>query len=170
MAVDTSSRTSAALLRVLLHERLGRDPEYVPMGPSLQSMLEAADAALLIGDPALYSDDGFQRLDLGEEWTRRTGLPFVFAFWAGREGVLDAAGVARLQEARRAGEGALGTIASSYNGLGSARAVLNELYLRSNIVYDLGEAELMGLREFFRRAHARGIVPRVPELRFHGHP
>jgi chorismate dehydratase len=172
VAVDTSSRTSAALLRVLLHERLGRDPEYVPMGPSLPSMLEAADAALLIGDPALYCEDRFERLDLGEEWTRRTGLPFVFAFWAGRPGSITAEGVARLQEARHAGQGALATIASSYNGQGSdaGRTALNLSYLRTNIVYDLREAELEGLREFLRRAHRRGLVPRVPELRFHGHP
>ena len=46
-------------------------------------MLEAADAALVIGDPALYLDTDVPRLDLGEEWQRRTGLPFVYAFWAG---------------------------------------------------------------------------------------
>ena len=58
VAVDTSSRTSAALVRVLLRERLGRDPEYAPMPPDVPSMLNSADAALVIGDPALYYDGG----------------------------------------------------------------------------------------------------------------
>src|SRR5262249_53051898 len=79
VAVDTSSRTSAALVKILLHERLGGDLEYVPMGPSLDDMLAAADAALLIGDPALYAASDVPRLDLGEEWTKATGLPFVYS-------------------------------------------------------------------------------------------
>jgi predicted solute-binding protein len=83
VAVDTSSRTSAALVRVLLRDRLGRDPEYAPMPPDVPAMLNSADAALVIGDPALYYDGEAARLDLGAEWTERTGRPFVYAFWAG---------------------------------------------------------------------------------------
>jgi len=169
VALDLSSRTSVALAKILLRERLGRDPEYVSMGPPVESMLDAADAALVIGDPALYFRGEAERLDLGEEWTARTGLPFVFAFWAGRPGVVDAAGVARLQEALRAGRGAVPEIAAQYNGLGAGRGAESEAYLRRNIVFDLGEAERAGLREFYRRAHALGLIPRVPELRFHGH-
>lgn len=170
VALDTSSRTSVALTKVLLRETLGRDPEYVAMPPSLPTMLAEADAALLIGDPALYEESEWGRLDLGEEWTRRTGLPFVYAFWAGPKGAVTPADVARLQAAREAGRHAVAAIASSYNGHVPERAALNESYLRSNMVYDLGEGELAGLREFFRRAHALGLLPRVPELRFHGHP
>lgn len=169
VAVDTSSRTSAALVRVLLRERLGRDPEFAPMPPDVPVMLNAADAALIIGDPALYYDGDATRLDLGAEWTARTGRPFVYAFWAGRPGVADKADVARLQKALAAGLGALGQIAASYNGHPD-RAMLNEAYLRGNISYDLGEEELAGLREFYARAHARELIARIPELRFHGHP
>ena len=86
VALDTSSRASVGLVRVLLHARLGRDPEYVPMAPRLDAMLGEADAALLIGDPALDLESDVARLDLGEEWTRLTGLPFVYAFWAGPAG------------------------------------------------------------------------------------
>ncbi len=75
VALDTSSRTSLALVKVLLHQRLGRDPEYLPMPPSLPDMLKAADAALLIGDPSFYFEGEIPRLDLGEEWARVTGLP-----------------------------------------------------------------------------------------------
>ena len=169
VAVDTSSRTSAALVRVLLRERLGHDPEYAPMPPDVPTMLNAADAALVIGDPALYYDGDASRLDLGAEWTERTGRPFVYAFWAGRPGVLSAVDVTRLQSALAAGLGALAHIASSYNGH-PERASLNEAYLRGNISFALGEAELGGLSEFYTRSHARGLIARVPELRFHGHP
>jgi predicted solute-binding protein len=131
-------------------------------------MLAGADAALVIGDHALYFDGPVDRLDLGQEWLARTGLPFVFAFWAGPAGVVTPAGVVRLQAALAEGLAALPAIASSYNGLGAGRAAVNEAYLRSNIVFTLGEAETAGLREFYRRAHALGLIPRVPELRFHG--
>jgi chorismate dehydratase len=168
VVLDRSSRTSVALLRVLLRERLGREPEYVTRAPSMPSMLADADAALVIGDHALYFQGVVDRLDLGQEWTARTGLPFVFAFWAGPPGVVRSGGVARLQQALAAGLSALPRIASSYNGLGAGRSAANEAYLRNNIVYALGEAEAAGLREFYRRAYALGLIPRVPELRFHG--
>ena len=166
VALDSSSRTSAALLRILLRESLGRDPEYVVMPPSLPAMLEAADGALLIGDHALYSEGEEPRLDLGQEWTERTGLPFVWAFWAGRREAVAPTDVTRLQAALAAGLQALPAIASTYNGAG--RAALNERYLRTNIVFRLGEPEAGGLREFYRRAAALGLIARVPELRFHG--
>jgi len=169
VALDASSRTSVALAKILLRERLGHDPEYLTMGPPVEDMLASADAALVIGDPALYFRGEAERLDLGEEWQARTGLPFVFAFWAGRPGAVDEAGVARLQQALRAGQGAFSQIAAQYNGLGAGRGPESEAYLRRNIVYDLGEEELSGLREFYRRARALGLIDRVPELRFHGH-
>lgn len=170
VALDTSSRASVGLVRVLLHARLGRDPEYVGMAPSLDAMLAEADAALLIGDPALDLESDVARLDLGEEWTRLTGLPFVYAFWAGREGALRPDGVARLQRALREGTGALGEIAARQARGDAARAARYEAYLRDNIVYQLGEAEQAGLAEFWRRAHALSLVPAVPELRFHEQP
>jgi chorismate dehydratase len=168
VALDTSSRTSVALAKVLLRERLGRSPQYVPMAPNLVDMLAVADAALLIGDPALDAEDRAPRLDLGEEWFRTTGLPFVFAFWAGRPGAVNPAGVRRLQAALAAGRQAFGEIARRQAGGHEARAAVYEEYLRSNIVYELGEAEVAGLREFYRRALALSLVPAVPELRFHG--
>jgi chorismate dehydratase len=168
VALDTSSRTSVALARILLRERLGRDPEYVDRPPNLDTMLAEADAALVIGDPALYAKTDADRLDLGEGWKMLTGLPFVFAFWAGPPGVLTSDHVARLQAALRAGLAELPRIALSYNGHGADRAELNESYLRSNIAYALGPEELSGLSEFYRRAHRQGLIPAVPELRFHG--
>jgi chorismate dehydratase len=167
VALDTSSRTSVALVRLLLRERLGRDPRYVLMGPSLMDMLAVADAALLIGDPALDDQSEIPRLDLGEEWTRLTGLPFVYAFWAGRPEAAGPEVVRRLQRALAGGLDALPAIAARHAGGVPARAQLYESYLRSSIVYRLGSEEQEGLREFFRRARALSLVPAVPELRFH---
>jgi len=167
VAVDSSSRASAMLVKVLLHARLGRHPEYVAMPPRLEPMLAAADAALLIGDPALDSETDVARLDLGEEWTRLTGLPFVYAFWAGPVGAVDRGGVARLQRALASGLRSLPEIAARQAQGDAARAAKYEAYLRDNISYRLDEAERAGLAEFLRRAHALGLVPAVPELRFH---
>lgn len=167
VALDTSSRTSVVLARVLLHEILDREPEYVPAAPDVEAMLEAADAALLIGDPALYDEGVRPWLDLGEEWTRRTGLPFVYAFWAGPAGAASPAQVARLQAALADGVANVGRIAASYDGQGAGRAALNESYLRANIHYAFGPGEQAGVREFFRRAHDLRLIPRAPELRFH---
>jgi len=170
VALDTSSRTSVALLKTLLRERLGRDPDYLEMAPSVPEMLEAADAALVIGDRALdYAGDA-PRLDLGAEWDRQTGLPFVYAFWAGPRGAVSAQDVARLQQALRAGLANLAAIAASYNGHGQGWGDRAQAYLRSNIVFSFGAAEAAGLREFYRRCHALGLIPKVPELSFHGDP
>jgi chorismate dehydratase len=168
VALDTSSRASAGLVRVLLNARLGRDPEYVPMAPGLDAMLSAADAALLIGDPALDLASDVDALDLGEEWARLTGLPFVYAFWAGPQGAVDAAGVARLQEALASGLASAAEIARRQAPGDAARAAKYEAYLRESISYQLGEQERAGLLEFYRRAHALSLIPAVPELRFHG--
>jgi chorismate dehydratase len=169
VALDTSSRTSVCLSRIVLRERLGRDPEYVPMPPGLPEMLESADAALLIGDPALYAAPaGLACLDLGEAWRALTGLPFVFAFWAGRPGRVQVDDVSRLQAALARGRAEIGAIAASYNGHGPGSAPGNESYLRENISFDLGREEQAGLAEFYRRAHGLGLIGRVPELRFYG--
>ena len=121
----------------------------------------------MIGDPALDLESDVARLDLGEEWTRVTGLPFVYAFWAGPAGAVGPHAVKRLQQALVSGLGALGEIAGRQAEGDPARASRYEAYLRDNIVYRLGEAEQAGLLEFFHRAKALALVPAVPELRFH---
>ena len=86
LAADSNSRTSVALAQILLQERFGVRPALVSKAPDLPAMLEVADAALLIGDPALRLNVEalpYQVLDLGREWTELTGLPMVFAVWAG---------------------------------------------------------------------------------------
>ena len=83
VAVDTSSRTSAAFLRILLGKFYSRTVNFIPSAPRPHEMLKGADSALVIGDPALTYRGSAEVYDLAAEWKKFTGLPFVFAFWAG---------------------------------------------------------------------------------------
>lgn len=86
VALDTSSLTSSALVQVLFARWWGAKPEYLPAAPDLGLMLKGADAALLIGDKGMLAGaEGLHVADLGEEWYRWTGLPFVWALWLGRK-------------------------------------------------------------------------------------
>jgi chorismate dehydratase len=162
VAADTSSRTSVALLRVLCREGFGIEPEFVPMPPAIGPMLKRCDAALVIGDPALYLDHqaaGLTKIDLGEEWTRLTGLPFVWAFWAGRAGALSPDAVRALVHARDAGVADSDSIADAY--CGPARAAQGRAYLRENIKYALDSRATEGLRLYYELAARHGLVDKV---------
>lgn len=159
IAADISSRTSAGLLRVLCLERFGIDPAFYPMPPDPAAMLRDCDAALLIGDPALFLDHealGAAKIDLGEAWTSLTGLPFVWAFWAGRPGVVSPAAVAALRGARDRGVQASDDLAAAY--CGPERAARGQAYLRDNIQYGFGEREEAGLRKYYELAARHGVV------------
>lgn len=162
IAADTSSRTSNALLHILCMERFGIDPVFHPMRPDAATMLNRCDAALLIGDPALFLDYeplGASKIDLGAEWNAMTGLPFVWAFWAGRPGALTKDDVRSLLAARDAGVAASDGIAAAY--CGPERAERGQAYLRDNIRYTLGEREEDGLRMFYELAGKHGLVEAV---------
>jgi chorismate dehydratase len=162
IAADTSSRTSSALLRVLCAERFGIEAEFLPMAPDPEAMLRRCDAALIIGDPALFLDHdrlGADKIDLGEQWTSMTRLPFVWAFWAGRRGALSPAAVEALLAARDAGVAGSDGIAETY--CGPERAARGKAYLRDNIYYMLGDREEEGLRLYYDLAERHGIVDRV---------
>jgi chorismate dehydratase len=167
IAADISSRTSNALLRILCVEQFGIDPEFVPMPPDAAAMLARADAALIIGDPALYLDHeqaGVRKVDLGEEWTSMTGLPFVWAFWAGRPATIRPEAAAALVAARDAGVAALDRIAQDY--CGPERAALGRTYLRDNIRYGLGDREQAGLRRFYELAREHDVVDLTRPIAF----
>src|SRR5271168_2391587 len=100
VAMDTSSLTSAAYTEILFRKYWNPEAKFIPFAPALDAMLEAADAALLIGDPALLAlEDSQARFDrtgetllyydLGHEWMSRTGVPWVSAFWALRGAALE---------------------------------------------------------------------------------
>lgn len=159
IALDTSSRASSGLVRVLCREAFGVEPEFVPMDPDLSSMLTRCDAALMIGDPALYLDPaayGVAKIDLGERWTALTGLPFVWAFWAGRAGALNGEQLAALEAARDAGVDASDGIADAY--CGPEHAALGRAYLRDNIRYTLDDRAVAGLTTYYELAARHGLV------------
>jgi chorismate dehydratase len=173
VALDESSRTSAVLVQLLLAERHGVRPEVAPFRPDLPAMLDTADAALLIGDPALRVDRrGLHVVDLAAEWRSLTGLPFVFAVWATAAGVESraaAAGMPALFAASLAAAerdfDALVAAAAAEVGLPAAEV---RTYLTEHLSYRLGDAERASLEEFFRRAHLHGLLPAPRPLRFLG--
>ena len=163
IALDTSSRTSVALVRVLCHHRFRIAAEFVPHGPDLEAMTHGSDAALLIGDPALEARHealGLKKIDLGAEWTAMTGLPFVYAAWTGRAGAITDAGVGRLQKAQEEGVRSFDDIAAEY-GRGNPDATTRAAaYLRDNVKYGLGLEEARGLQAFLDYAADLNLAPR----------
>lgn len=170
LALDTSSRTSVALTKILCAKVFGIEPSFVPHAPDLAAMLAACDAALIIGDPALFAGPapaGVEKIDLGEVWTSWTSRPFVWAFWTGRAGAVDAAVVLRLQQARDAGVAASDRIADAYCAGDPLRQALARRYLREHIKYRLTSEELAGLQRYYQEAAAIGILNRVPDIAFY---
>lgn len=167
IAVDVSSRSSVGLLRVLCRHHFGIAPEFVDAQPDLASMLEDADAALMIGDPAFdapWQALGAEKIDLGQAWHSCTGLPFVFAAWVARPGIVTRALVDLLHAARRAGEAAIPALAAAEAGGDSTRASELERYLRQNIRYDLDEDALRGLERYLTLVMQDGLAPSRPDV------
>jgi chorismate dehydratase len=213
IALDTSSRTSVALARVLCARAFHIQPRFEPHGPDLESMLAHHDAALIIGDQALFADTSqlavhgrqltarhdaststldpsndrqlsaggrlstancqlpsIETIDLGEIWTAMTGLPFVYAFWAGRAGVLTPDDVLALQQARDAGVARIDEICDQYFPGTPARQEVGARYLRDRIKYHLGPEERAGLELFYRYAVEAQVVTETRELRLFAQP
>jgi chorismate dehydratase len=169
LALDLSSRTSVALTRVLCAKRWGIAPKFTPSEPDLEAMLQKADAALVIGDPAFDIDPvkhDVTKIDLGAEWKALTGLPFVYAAWVGRPGAATPAQCRVLQEARDRGVANLPTIAKQASGGDPDTEQRALSYLRDNLRFDLGAAEQAGLRKFHELAAEISIVPELKPLRF----
>ena len=171
IALDTSSRTSVALVKVLCRERFGIAPEFVHEGPDLDRMLARCDAALLIGDPALWTDHaarGLDKIDLGEHWTAHSGLPFVWAFWAGHPEAVSPEVVGWLTSARDEGVGALDAIADDYAQGDARRAAVARRYLHHNVQWDLTDRHVEALRRFYELAAKVGAVARAASPSFFG--
>ena len=158
--LDESSLTSAALLRVLLAGPLDAPgASFTPCPPTTDPRTAGADGVLLIGDPALVLDrSGLVETDLGEAWTRWTGLPFVWAVWAARDGAAAAAVGPALREARERGARSLPAIVDREAArLCMERAAMAD-YLGRRIRFDLGTEERKGL-ERFREECAKAGLP-----------
>lgn len=173
VALDTSSMTSVALATILFAKWLGGPRNYKPMAPNLDAMLEACDAAVLIGDPALQIDHSRHfTLDLAEEWAERTGKSFVFAFWAIRQQALagrDSRAIAWVFEQSRdhgLSPKNLEAIAQEWAPRLGLNIEVVRVYLTQNIHYYLDPPCLEGLQLYYRLAAEIGALPPAPGLRF----
>jgi chorismate dehydratase len=169
LALDESSRTSAVLVQVLLAERFGVRPAAVPFRPDLEAMLATADAALLIGDPALRVDrNGYEVIDLAAEWRALTGLPFVFAVWAMTPAAAGSDLPRLLADNLAAAELDMPRLVAEAAAHGQLPVEEVEAYFSQHLSYRLGEPERASLEEFFRRGHRHGLLPEPRPLRFAG--
>ena len=169
LALDEGSRTSAALARILLQERFGVRPNLrpLPIGAALGDT--PADAVLMIGDRGMTPAIGaFEFVwDLGEEWSRWTGLPFVFSLWVARPGV-DLRGVGEtLSAARDAGLKRLAEIARREAPLIGIPEADCLSYLRDHLEFRLGRRQQQGLERFYALAARAGLAPADVILTFY---
>jgi chorismate dehydratase len=155
LAVDSSSRTSVELARVFLARRHGVEPEFVPHAPNLEAMLRIADAALIIGDPALRIEPSllpYRVYDLGAEWVEMTGLPMVFAVWAGRKGAITPEVVKVFQESCRFGREHIEDIVAAEAPRREFSPDLVRQYVTRHIVHELGPRDYEGMDRFLTYA------------------
>jgi chorismate dehydratase len=185
VAFDKGSRTSVALARIIFNDFYKIRPDFRPSDPDIASMLGTSDAALLIGDNALrfteshrlpnaelqkdllrHGSEPLQVFDLMERWKFLTGLPFVFAFWATREGFNDPSVVNHLKASRDFGVASLTTIAEKYAEQLSLPKDSLEKYLRENVYYYMDSRCLEGLSLFYEKAAAAGAIKTQRALDF----
>ena len=159
VALDTSSLTSVALLKIILAERYALLPEYVSRPPDLDVMLRDADAALLIGDLG-YRDygDGYVTLDLGAEWKVLTALPFVYACWIGYRDNLTPELTHLLQTAKGWGTQNLLRIADAEHAILSETQARARHYLTDIMRYTMGEREAAALALFGQKVRAHNLI------------
>ena len=157
LATDSGSRTSVMLSRIILGEKFGATPRTISQAPELATMLGSADAALLIGDAALHVDPAklpFETLDLGTEWTALTGLPMVFAVWAGRKEVVREPFGKALVDSCRYGLNRIQEMVSQEAPLRKLSEELVHRYFTEYIIYEFGPKHAEGLAEYLKRATA----------------
>jgi len=167
VALDPQSRTSNALAQVLCADVWSIEPECAVGALEIEEALSTADAAVRIGDKALFEPlpADVEAHDLGSAWTRATGLPFVWAVWAARAGVVDRRLYEDLHDSRREGRRALDAIADDYTWNGRQYPELARAYLQSHILHRFGSPELKGLELFLKSAARLGLIERAPEVR-----
>jgi chorismate dehydratase len=185
VAVDTGSRTSAVLARIVFSEFFHIRPDFQPAAPDLAAMLAKCDAAVLIGDAALkfmaqhdlpnaerqkaflkYGPEPLEVFDLAERWKFLTGLPFVFAFWAAREGFRDEGAAEALRQSREFGVRNIPAIAKRYAEELSLKEEFLQEYLTQNVHYFMDEACADGLRAFYELAAHVGAIKTARSLEF----
>jgi cyclic dehypoxanthinyl futalosine synthase len=168
IALDGASRSSAMLLKLLCHER-GLTPQFREVAhDEVLAAAQGTTGALVIGDAGFAAEARFPHVqDLGVAWHALTGLPFVYAVWAGRAGAVDAETIAALQKSLGDGLAARPLIARAHAEAHGGDPAVYESYLSQNIRYRLGAEELSGMAAFFSRARAAGLVEGTPRARLY---
>jgi chorismate dehydratase len=180
IAADTSSQATLAYVQILFKKYWCLPASFAPHPPHLDAMLEACDAAILIGDPALLALESRDRreqrtgerlayLDLGTAWREATGMPWVSAFWAVRSSAIASARRAQVREdflaSREHGLLHLEEIVEEWTPrIGVTRETIRQ-YLTTNIHYVLDDECLVGVEFFLRVARECGVLPAAPVLR-----
>lgn len=166
VALDTSSRTSAALSKIIFREFLGNEPEWRDASPNIDAMLASSDAALLIGDPALglAGNPAYRTFDLAELWRSYTGLGFIFAIWMTRHPDLSI----ELAAARDEGLAHADDIAANYGERTGLTRDEMRVYLTENITYTPDGSMLAGMELFFDLAEKHGLISSKKSLEFIG--
>ncbi len=171
VAADLASRTTLAYARILFHKWGNGSVPFVPMAAELDRMLDRADAAILIGDPALLAlEERFNRfertgeelvyLDLAHEWRALTGLAFVSAVWGAAHGsLLDESVVEDLIRSRDHGRENIDAIVTEWSEQLPIAEDTIRSYLTTNIHYVLDEECVEGMRGFFEMASQYGVLP-----------
>lgn len=170
IALDTSSRTSVALVRILLEHYYRLQPDYQDHAPNIKEMLNHCEGAVIIGDPAmLIEHNNYYVYDLAAEWRKFTGRPFVFALWAANSRLappLLAQIVTRCKQAKAEGINLVNEIIHIYSktlGL-SENYLLN--YLTKSITYNLDEDDQQGLALFYQLAYQYQLIEQLKPLVF----
>lgn len=195
IALDTSSRSSAALVRLLAAEHWHIQPEFTDAAPDAPAMLGDADAALVIGDPALRiavkmdylaekkpgeggccqgdAEDlpvpGYPAIfvyDVAYQWREMTGKPCVLAIWAGRKEKITPEVVADFQASKQFGLERIEEIAEAAAIKLDLPPSSLESYLRHNIDFSLGDENLGGLKLYYEKCAAAGLIPRARPIEF----
>ena len=183
VAMDTSSLTSAAYTEILFRKYWNPQARFIPVEPQLDKMLRIADAALLIGDPALIALEDSQAradrtgeellyIDLAREWQQKTGVPWVSAFWTMRADALKGTSLSREElvadfvHSRNHGLTHIDDLVEEWASRIALSKSIIRAYLTENIHYVLDQACKDGLRTFFRYAHEYSVLPEEPELNF----
>jgi len=171
VAADTASRTTVAYSRILFHKWGNPGVAFLPMAADLDAMLARAEAAIVIGDPALLAlEDRVSRQqrtgeelvyhDIAQEWVSLTGMPFVSAVWAAAHGsALDEEVVPDLLRSRDHGLAHIEALAAEWAGRIALPQAEVRSYLTSSIHYLLDEECIAGMRGFFGAAAEAGVLP-----------
>ncbi|HJZ78993.1 MAG TPA: menaquinone biosynthesis protein [Pyrinomonadaceae bacterium] len=167
VALDDSSRTSVALVKIIFREFLGFEPEWETSSPDLHAMLRTAEAALIIGDPAMkIPRDKFRVFDLATLWHEFTGFGFVFAMWMARKDSAERIHAVDFVAARDEGLAHVDEIASeTASPLGLSPQEI-KTYLTENIAFSLGEQMRQGLERYFELAVKHRLIEAGMPLRF----